>query len=193
MLRASMGAGRLASWRRWGARLRVGMALAALAAFLVTGVRHTRQWVGTLHARANGPLATIDELLAPLGLPSPAATITRVIGEIPPDMAVAFVGEGPEFTPVQFAVNLLSYPRPFMAWQCIHPAAPAQPYYWWPSRPNGLVFVHRPAGLAQRHAVRWLGPRLLALRRPERFPPPERLCENVPEPHRRERGAVGGR
>lgn len=193
-----MGAGSIASWRRWGARLRVGLGMAALAAFYTTGLRQTRSWVRSFHARAEGPFATIDELLAPLGLPSPAVTIKSVIDEAPPDTAIAVVGEGPQFSAVQFSVNLLSYPRPFMAWECFHPAAPARSYYGWgPEKPYGIVFVYRPNGLAQRHAGRWVSPRLLALRRPERFPPPEQLCENVPEPetaaHRRNKSAGEGR
>jgi hypothetical protein len=178
-----MTVGASTSWPRWAARLRVAVVLGGVAALWVAGVRHTRLWVGSFYARAHGPFATFDEVLAPLGVPSAAATITRVLGELPADRAVAFVGEGADFPFVLAAVNVLSYPRPFTAWECVHPAAPARYYYGWPTtRPNGVVFVYRPQGLAQRHAVRWLSPKLLALRRPERFPPPRQLCESVPEP-----------
>lgn len=172
-----------ASWPRWAARVRAAVVLLAIAAFWWHGAWHTRLWIGSSYARAHGPLAGFDEILAPLGVPSPAARIAEVVAEAPADKTVAFVGEGPDFPFMLAVVNLLSYPRPFMGWQCVHPAAPAQPYYGWrATAPDGIVLVYRPQGLPERHARRSVGRRLLALRRPERYPPPERLCESVPEP-----------
>jgi hypothetical protein len=171
------------SWPRWAARVRAAVVLAALAAFWWAGASQTRVWIGSFYARAHGPLATFDEILVPLGLPSAAARIAAVVAEAPPDKTVAFVGEGRDFPFVLAVVNVLSYPRPFVAWECVHPAAPAQVYYGWgATAPNGIVLVYRPQGLAERHARRWVGRRLLALQRPERDPPPEKLCESVPEP-----------
>lgn len=127
-------------------------AAALLATFALPGLEHTARAVTGAPAAGGGSSATIDALLAPTAIPSPAATVRGYIEAGGSREAVMFVGAGASSREIGTLIALLGYPRRFGGWVCSDPRMPPRPLPASEVAPetDGLLFVYRASGGAEK-------------------------------------------